>query len=198
MSFDATLRTAVNADFPHINSLPCWSEYTENGTMTVTSSDPGATPFPTEISVWETNGAINAYGIVVKFQESDFSGTTWPAANGSSEGGGPTASPPGTTELASKNGGLNAGASVGIGVSVGLFALAAIVGGVYFLLRSRKRKRAKGQLGVEAYRPQGQHPSEWKPVGVAVYEQTQSTPQELGTTVHHMPGSRHAPQELGS
>jgi len=160
--------------------------------MTVTTSS-GNGYWGTPIAYTKSNGALNAYGIVVKFQESDFtspktmsSGSQPPSTITWTSYGGSTGSQNGS-------GGLQKGASIGIGVSVGLVALVAIVGGVYFLLRLRKKRSSK-QLGVEAYRDLAQELSEGKSEAYELDSTFKA--QELGSTVHHVPGSVHAPQEL--
>jgi hypothetical protein len=107
MRFSAALQTTVDTAYPHWNAILCHSDYTKDDTLTVMSSNPGATPFVTQINV---------------------------------------------------------------------------------------HKRLSVQLGIKAYRHQEQETSQEKPV---VFE-LNSTPraQELGHTVHHVPGSEHAPQEL--
>ncbi|KAF2680103.1 hypothetical protein K458DRAFT_421909 [Lentithecium fluviatile CBS 122367] len=202
VSLGAEFRTAPRLDYPWMDTLICGMEYTENKVLTVTISEPGGIPSKAPISIKSKGGAVFAYGIQVKFQEGDFDNKTtptptteFPSVSASSEDSGPTTSS--TEDNASGGGdGLSTRASVGIGVSVGLLALASVIGGVYFLLRARKGKRLNGR--VEAYGPGGE--PGWKPGDSTIYahyELPPAPPQELDNGAYHVPGSKHAPQELG-
>jgi hypothetical protein len=200
MRFDARFNEPDDPVFPHKNVELCWTEFTKDGVMTVMTSTSGTPPFATTVDVYKSHSGVNAHGVMVKFQENDFKSTS------STESGRSTSSTTATTSTIalgsnadpseSGKGELKKGASVGVGVSVGLLTLAAVVGGVHFLLRSRQRRRRGKQLGVEAYRSQGMNTPEWKSADVAVYKQPSPAPQQLQSIVHHAPGTQHAPQAL--
>jgi hypothetical protein len=173
MRFDARFVEPDDPVFPHKNTEMCWTEFTKDGVMTVMTSTSGAPPFATTVDVYKSHSGVNAPGVMVKFQENDFKSTSSTESGRSTS---PTTATTSTIALGSNadplgigKGELKKGASVGVGVSVGLLTLAAVVGGVQFLLRSRQRRRRGKQLGVEAYRSQGMHTPEWKSADVAVY-----------------------------
>jgi hypothetical protein len=135
-------------------------------------------------------GFLRANGIIVKFQSGDFdSKKTTGTSSGTPAGQSPTSSWTGGGG-GGGGGGLSTGASVGIGVGVGVIGLAAIIGLVWFLLRSRNRKQQK-LGGLEPYTQQDTYP-EWRPP-------PQQVPMELpaSTKYAHNPVAPSAPpQEL--
>ncbi|KAF2447459.1 hypothetical protein P171DRAFT_518562 [Karstenula rhodostoma CBS 690.94] len=182
-----------NPNFPFLDTLRCESTYTAKGTFTLTSSEEGREPTPAVYMHPSKPGAINAYAVVVRFQATDFASKTLSSFSSTSSpslSGTTSSSPaPSSTDI-SKDSGLSTGASVGIGVGAGAVGLAAIIGTVWFILRSRKKKQRNAYSDGLPACSDKQHP-----MNVYANEISgESALQELGTTAVAVSAQR--PSEL--
>lgn len=139
-------------DWPWYSTDPC--TYTSTGPVTYayTTSVPGAGVVTTTVT---KNEGFNAYGVQIRFQESDSvtaltattASTSTTSTSGSAQttaspastagaGAGSTASP---TNSGTSSGGLSTGAKAGIGVGVAIAAIIIITAILFFFLRRRPR-----------------------------------------------------------
>lgn len=132
--------------WPFQSSFGCASQFIGTGTLQVTASDRFSTSLALE--TYDKDGGINAFAIQVRFQSTDFVSTT--------SSPGPTSTPatpaqtvPSTTLASSPlptstpSGGLSPGAKagIGVGVSVGVLALIAMLWFGY-IWRKRRSQQA--------------------------------------------------------
>ncbi|KAF2680104.1 hypothetical protein K458DRAFT_421912 [Lentithecium fluviatile CBS 122367] len=172
---------------PFMSSIICQSEWNTatSETVTVTQTTLGGT---TSRSVLvPTGGWLRAYGVVVKFREGDFDSKTTPSGTSLTTTNGPSSTPTtsASAESGSSSSGLSTGASIGVGVGVGIIGLALIVGGVWFLLKLRRKKQTDALPYAHHELPV------WK-------EPQQVLPQELPSSIKYArePVRHVPPQEL--
>lgn len=150
--FDFTTQTTgITQGHSFLSTMLCYHAYTGTGSMAATvTSLSGEKPGSTMITFREGAGAINAYGIVVRFQSNDFASTTSASVSSGKTSfvTTPTATSasgaPASSSAEAGSGGLSTGASIGIGLSVGMVALGAVAGGLWLFFRNRKRRRLEG------------------------------------------------------
>ncbi|KAF2246746.1 hypothetical protein BU26DRAFT_521179 [Trematosphaeria pertusa] len=126
---------------PFLTTLMCESKFTETASFTVTSSRAGDTPTVDFVTV-DGIAALNAYGIQVRFQATDFA-TSTPTSTATSETS--TSSTLPASPLPSSSGGLSLGAKVGIGVGVmGAVLLTVLALTIGFVIGKRRKRSLHG------------------------------------------------------
>ncbi|KAF2637104.1 hypothetical protein P280DRAFT_139028 [Massarina eburnea CBS 473.64] len=129
-----------------LSTLVCESSYDSRNPrlVTVTSSFLTDEPFTTTTVL--STGAMNAYGIFVKYKSGGLGGSKTEASSGNSNSGGSSSStdaPTSSNTAVSPDGKgrLSTGASIGIGISIGVVFFALVIGTVFFVLRRRKNAK---------------------------------------------------------
>ena len=115
-----------------------------NAVVTYTQNNTGGSAQVLSTTVGDRD-AINAYGIVIRWQSNDFLTTpTGQSTTSGSESNTISQEAAATTSSSNKeSGGLSSGAKIGIGVGVALGALLVALGVLLLLQRHRKSKKAQ-------------------------------------------------------
>ncbi|KAI0012207.1 hypothetical protein F4779DRAFT_106859 [Xylariaceae sp. FL0662B] len=130
----------------HIGWGDCYWELDQTEFWTLTSITVINSSITSTASFGGQAGAINALGVQVRFQSTDFVSAT---STKTSIQRVPTTEPSGTDTSGGERGSLSQGARAGIGVGVAIGVLAIISFAVFIFLRKRKNRRSAQELHSE-------------------------------------------------
>ncbi|KAI2633158.1 hypothetical protein GGS26DRAFT_69103 [Hypomontagnella submonticulosa] len=148
-SYSCLASSEIHSVYTWQSTLGCAFSFTGNWSATVTIIDAqGSTTIDT--SLRDNGGAIGAYSVQVRFQESDLTTTASSSSSSISPINAqtaPTGSAPSETPSApaSSSGGLSSGAAAGIGVGCAVAAIGLAAVAIFLFLRKRKRRLAEAQ-----------------------------------------------------
>ncbi|KAF1956420.1 hypothetical protein CC80DRAFT_76634 [Byssothecium circinans] len=207
MGFQYQTQPNPNINYPFLETLVCESKHGFTVITLTSSAAPDEEPFITTRTL--QGGALNAYGIIVRYQSGDFDGPKNTSGGGRGGSGGSTTGGSETGGIqqtsssgngnASKDSSLSTGASIGIGAGLGILGLGMVIGAVVLVLKMRKKKERKevetygemsaGHGGSYRYAHNGEVVSE-------MGHQNQDPVEIEGDFYSKIPGMGNAPAEL--